>query len=127
MSLKNVIRNVLNIRTERALAPPGPKPAIGSSIVLNHLRIRLKYPITDVQWDWFTDQGWRTADMRKERRKYASVPDKILIKLITRDGAERDKLHQQLLSAKVNSEGQLVKRSSSKVNAHEGAKITSTQ
>ncbi len=98
MGLKNTIRNVLKIRKERAIAPPGPMPKIGSSVVRNRLRIRLKYPITDEQWGWFTAQGWRTVDMRSERREYTSVPDKIVVKLLERQGAERDALHTRLIN-----------------------------
>jgi len=97
MSLKNVIRNVLKIRKERAIDPPGPMPQIGSSIVRDRLRIRLKYPISNEQWDWFTARGWRAIDMRNNRREYTSVPDKILIKLLERQGAEREDLHQRLV------------------------------
>ncbi|MET3106268.1 hypothetical protein AAKU67_000749 [Oxalobacteraceae bacterium GrIS 2.11] len=96
MSLKNTIRNVLNIRTERALPPPGPKPQIGSSIVRERLRIRLKYHITTEQWNWFTGHGWRTVDMRNNRREYTAVPDKVLAKLLDLDGEAREALHQRL-------------------------------
>lgn len=97
MGLKNTIRNVLNIRKERSLAPVGPMPQIGSSVVRDRLRIRLKYPITSEQWDWFTAQGWRTVDMRTERREYTSVPDKIVLKLLEKQGADRDALHMRLV------------------------------
>jgi len=96
MSIKNTIRNVLNIRKERALPPAGPKPQIGSSIVRDRLRIRLKYHITTEQWDWFVSRGWRTVDMRTNRREYTNVPDKVLLKLLDLEGEEREVLHQRL-------------------------------
>jgi hypothetical protein len=96
MSLKNTIRNVLNIRKERQLPPPDLKPQIGSSIVRERLRIRLKYHITAEQWDWFTDHGWRVVDMRTNRREYTSVPDKVLVKLLDLEGEAREELHQRL-------------------------------
>jgi hypothetical protein len=96
MGLKNTIRNVLNIRKERVLAPPGPKPQIGSSIVRERLRIKLKYHITGEQWDWFVERGWRSVDMRTERREYMSVPDKVLVKLLDLEGEAREALHQRL-------------------------------
>ena len=101
MSLKNAIRNVLNIRKERELPPAGPMPTIGSSIVRDRLRIRLKYPINAEQWEFFTKRGWRTADMRKDRRRYMSVPDKILVKLLDRSGVERESLHNRLIEAEM--------------------------
>ncbi|PRC94642.1 hypothetical protein [Solimicrobium silvestre] len=96
--LKNKLRTVLRIRTERVLPPPGPQPKIGSSIVRDRLRIRLKYPVTSEQWEWFTAHGWRTVDMRTNRREYASVSDKVLVKLLHMNGVERDVLHLRLVN-----------------------------
>jgi hypothetical protein len=101
MSLKNVIRNVFNIRQEREIPAAGPMPPIGSNIVRARLRIRLKYPVTAEQWEFFSSHGWRTADMRKDRRRYMSVPDKILVKLLDRNGAERENLHERLIQAEM--------------------------
>ena len=97
MNILNKFRNVLNIRTTRKLPPKGPKPQVGSNIVFEKLRIRLKHPITDEQWQWFTKLGWRAINMRANRRSYICVPDKILIELIEADKVQRDVLHQQLV------------------------------
>ena len=99
MSLKNALRNLLNIRATRELLPPGPMPQIGSNIVREKLRIRLKYPISNEQWEWFTMQGWRTVDMRANRRRYACLPDYVLVKLLAATGLERDVLHERLVKA----------------------------
>ncbi|HXA46860.1 MAG TPA: hypothetical protein VNW52_04465, partial [Burkholderiaceae bacterium] len=80
--IKNTIRTLLGIRVERETLPPGPKPQIGSNIVRDRLRIRLKYPVSDEQWEWFTQKGWRTIEMRTNRRRYVNVPDKILLKML---------------------------------------------
>jgi len=109
MGLKNTIRNVFNIRKERALAPAGPKPQIGSSIVRERLRIKLKYHITDKQWDWFIERGWRSVDMRTERREYKSVPDKVLVKLLDVDGEAREILHQRLFRKSSSSKEQAMR------------------
>lgn len=111
MSLKNAIRNVLNIRKARELPPAGPMPTIGSSIVRERLRIRLKYPINAEQWEFFTKRGWRTADMRKDRRRYMSVPDKILVKLLDRSGVERESLHNRLIEAEMKKAAAARKKS----------------
>lgn len=98
MRLKNTIRTILKIRAERELPPAGEKPQVGSNIVLDRLRIRLKYPITDEQWKWFTNRGWRTVDMRTDRRRYTLVPDKGLTRLLAADGLEREVLHKKLVN-----------------------------
>jgi hypothetical protein len=97
MKLKNTLRTLLGIRVERAPLPPGPKPQIGSNIVREKLRIRLKYPVSDEQWEWFTEKGWRTIEMRTNRRRYVNVPDKLLLKFLNADIAERELLHRRLL------------------------------
>lgn len=97
MNLKDAIRTLMKVRAVRELPPPGPKPPVGSSIVRDGLRIRLKYPISSEQWEWFTLHGWRTIDMRANRRHYTCVPDKFLDKLLDVGELERDTLHQQLI------------------------------
>lgn len=98
MNVKNTLRTLLGIRVDRATLPPGPKPQIGSNIVRDKFRIRLKFPVSDDQWTWFTDKGWRTIDMRTNRRRYTCVPDKVLLKLLNSDDLEREVLHQRLIN-----------------------------
>ncbi|MBV8634559.1 MAG: hypothetical protein JO002_08730 [Burkholderiaceae bacterium] len=97
MQLKNAFRNLLKIRQERALPPAGPKPPVGSNIVLDRMRIRLKYPISDEQWNWLTAHGWRTVDMRSERRRYAVVPDKGVTRLLQAEGLGREVIHSKMI------------------------------
>ena len=113
MNVKDTLRTLLGIRVERGMSPPGPKPQIGSNIVRDTFRLRLKYPISDDQWDWLTGKGWRTVDMRTNRRRYTCVPDKVLIKLLNSNDLEREVLHQRLVNAAVKHSER--KKSSSKV------------
>lgn len=99
MNLKNALRNFLGIRTVRKLPPAGPLPPLGSNIVRGKVRIRLKYPVSNEQWKWFTDHGWRTIDMRTDRRRYVCLADKYLVKLLGADRGERDAVHQRLLES----------------------------
>ncbi len=97
MYIKNAFRNLLKIRKDRALPPSGPKPPVGSNIVLDRMRIRLKHPISDEQWSWLTEHGWRTVDMRSERRRYAMVPEKGVVRLLKADGLEREVIHRKMI------------------------------
>lgn len=97
MIIKNAFRNLLKIRKERALPPAGPKPPVGSNIVLDRMRIRLKHPISDEQWAWLTAHGWRTVDMRSERRRYATVPEKGVVRLLQAQGLEREVMHGKMI------------------------------
>jgi hypothetical protein len=101
--LKDKLRSIAGIRRERQLPPPGEKPPIGSNIVREKLRIRLKYPINDELWKFLTALGWRAIDMRHNNRRYTIVPDKVLLKLIKADNLERHVLHARLV--KVNKHG----------------------
>jgi len=114
MNVKDSLRTLLKIRVERATLPAGPKPQIGSNIVRDAFRIRLKFPISDEQWEWFIEKGWRTVDMRTNRRRYTCVPDKVLLKLLHSNDLEREVLHQRLINVAVKHSER--RKSSSKVS-----------
>jgi hypothetical protein len=97
MNLKNTLRTLFNIRTKRKPLVPDSKPQVGSKIVRGNIKLNLKYPISDEQWEWLTLQGWRTTNMRTDRRRYLSVPDKMVITLLNASEQERDGLHALLL------------------------------
>jgi hypothetical protein len=99
MNLKNYLRTLLKIRVTRELSPPGAMPPVGSNIVRDRIRIRLKYPVSNEQWEWFSKQGWRTVDMRTNRRRYTCVPDNVLVRLLNTKEPERSVLHQRLIKA----------------------------
>jgi hypothetical protein len=90
------------IRIERQVPPPGEKPTIGTSIVREKLRMRLKYPISDEMWKWLSAMGWRAIDMRINKRRYIVVPDKVLTKLIHATPEERHLLHARLIKTGSN-------------------------
>jgi hypothetical protein len=97
MFLKNTLRTLLKIRKDRTLPPAGPKPPVGSNIVLDRMRIRLKHPISDDQWSWLIEHGWRTVDMRTDRRRYALVPEKGVMRLLNAEGMEREVIHRKMI------------------------------
>ena len=97
MKLKDMLRTMLRIRNTRQLDAVCPKPPVGSNIVRDRLRIRLNHPIDDEAWEWFARMGWRTTDMRKDRRQYMNVPDRVLLNLIKANNLERQVLHISLM------------------------------
>ena len=99
MPVINTIRTLIGIRRPRRIAPAGPQPAMGSNIVNGRLRIRLKYPVTSEQWQWLSAKGWRTVDMRHDRRRYETVTDQNVLDLISVDTLdERETIHQMILA-----------------------------
>lgn len=97
MKLLDSIRTFFHIRTKRQLAPPGAMPQIGSSIVLDNLKIKLKHPINIEQWHWFSNLGWRTIDTRNERRRYTCLSDQVLMILLEADKKSREGLYQRFV------------------------------
>ncbi|MEN9864697.1 MAG: hypothetical protein RL748_287 [Pseudomonadota bacterium] len=98
MVVINTIRNMIGIRRPRRIAPAGPQPQLGSNVVNGHLRMRLKYPITNEQWHWLSQKGWRTVDMRHDRRHYLTVDDQSVLDLISVDTPEeRETIHSMIL------------------------------
>jgi hypothetical protein len=60
--LRDQLRTVFHVRRQRLLPPPGAKPAFGSTITLDRLKMQLFLPIDYEQWEWLTLRGWRTLD-----------------------------------------------------------------
>lgn len=99
MVIVDSLRTMMGIRRVRQLLPAGPLPPMGSNIVNGSLRIRLKYPVTQEQWRWLTLLGWRTIDMRHNRRRYYLVDDKSVRAMILAEGEdERAKIHQIIMA-----------------------------
>lgn len=95
--IKNSLRTIFRVRHDRELPPPGPKPAFGATVVYKRLKMQLIVPIDYEQWDWLTLKGWRTLDMRQNRRRYFRIPRKAVIRLLHAKPEEREDIHQQII------------------------------
>lgn len=100
MKLIDTIRSVLRIRVQRRAPPPGPLPQVGSSIVRDKLRIRIKHPIDAELWCWLSKKGWRKVDMRINRRNYTNVPDHVLDQLSDASETTREEVYQRFFTVK---------------------------
>ncbi len=99
MVMIDAIRTLMRIRRTRQLLPPGPQPAMGSNIVNGRKRMRLKYAVTGEQWQWLTLMGWRTVDMRQNRRHYDLVDDQRVLQLLSAETAhERSEIHAAIMN-----------------------------
>jgi hypothetical protein len=90
------LRTLVGIRRVRQVTPAREKPSVGSSIVRDQLRIRVKYAIDDEFWRWLASKGWRPMPLKNNRRRYKVVPERIFIKLLAADLAEREEVENQL-------------------------------
>ena len=105
MVMIDAIRTLMRIRRTRQLLPAGPQPAMGSSIVNGRKRMRLKYAVTGEQWHWLSQKGWRTVDMRQNRRHYELVDDQQVLQLLSAETtAERSEIHAAIMSDLYESE-----------------------
>lgn len=97
--LNDRVRTLIGIRKVRQLPVPRGKPALGTSIVLDNLRIRLVHPIDESFWQWLLSKGWRAMELHvhKNQRRYHLVPEKILVQMILATPAEREKIHSELI------------------------------
>lgn len=95
MNLLHSLRTLFNIRKQRQKLPVGSKPPIGSSLILNNVRLKIRVALDDEQWEWLTLMGWRRVDMRNNRRRYQLLSDVTLRKLL--DKTERDQAHAKIV------------------------------
>ncbi len=101
----DAIRTLMRIRRPRQLLPPGPQPAMGSNIVNGRKRMRLKYAVTGEQWQWLSQRGWRTVDMRQNRRRYDLVEDHRVLQLLSAESLEaRAEIHLAIMSERAELE-----------------------
>ncbi|MBC3933618.1 MULTISPECIES: hypothetical protein [Undibacterium] len=96
--IQDCLRSLFRIRQQRSLPPPGPKPAFGATIVNQQIKIQLFLPIDYEQWDWLTGHGWRTMDMRENRRRYFRVPRNAVQRMLSASKEEREHIHQRVIS-----------------------------
>jgi hypothetical protein len=98
--LRDQLRTVFHVRRQRLLPPPGAKPAFGSTITLDRLKMQLFLPIDYEQWEWLTLRGWRTLDSRQNRRRYYRVPRSAVTRLLHATPDEREFVHQRIVEHK---------------------------
>jgi hypothetical protein len=103
--LRDQLRTVFHVRRQRLLPPPGAKPAFGSTITLDRLKMQLFLPIDYEQWEWLTLRGWRTLDSRQNRRRYYRVPRSAVTRLLHATPDEREFVHQRIVEHKYDKKG----------------------
>ncbi len=93
------VRTLAGVRKVRQIPSAVDKPPIGTSVVRENLRLRLKYPIDDDFWQWLSSNGWRAMQQRNNRRRYIVVAEKTLIKLMKADLDLRNQIHDKMINA----------------------------
>lgn len=93
-------RTLAGVRKVRKIPTGGgEKPPVGTSVVRDRLRMRLKYPIDDAFWQWLSAKGWHPMQVRNNRRRYSVVAEKTLLKLMKADLDTREQIHARITKA----------------------------
>jgi hypothetical protein len=91
------VRTMTGVRKARQLSGSKDKPPVGTSIVREDLRMRIRYPIDDELWQWLLSMDWRAMPLSNNRRRYRLVAEKVVLKLFKADQAERHAMHNKLI------------------------------
>ena len=57
--VRDQVRTLLKIRSEREIPSEGSKPPFGAKLVCGDIRMTVRSGMTDQLWSWLLDQGWR--------------------------------------------------------------------
>lgn len=90
------LRTLARVRVRRHVEPAHGKPSLGSSIVKDRFRIRLKHPIDDELWLWLSKLGWRAMPVHNNRRRYTVISEHAFEKLVRADASLRPTIHARL-------------------------------
>lgn len=90
------LRTWARVRVRRQVDPIHGKPSLGSSIVKDRFRIRLKHPIDDELWAWLSKLGWRSMPVHNNRRRYTVVSERAFDKLVRADVSMRPMIYALL-------------------------------
>lgn len=81
-NVRDQVRNLLKIRRDRELPPPGMRPALGARVVCGDLRMRVQAGMSENLWRWLVALGWREVTFRPDRRRYRDIPHAYVTRLI---------------------------------------------
>lgn len=90
------LRTFARVRVHRQVEPSHGKPSLGSSIVKDRFRIRLKHPIDDELWLWLSKLGWRAMPVHNNRRRYTVISERAFEKLVRADVSMRPMIYALL-------------------------------
>jgi len=83
------LRNLLRIRTPRAIPARGPRPNAGARIFFENVRMTVQAGMSNELWRWLQAAGWREITYRPDRRRYCEVPSECVTELIDCAAEER--------------------------------------
>jgi hypothetical protein len=93
-SLRTRLRSLLGERIPRSLPRRSRKPRIGTYVVHveEGLRLVMQAGLSDEQWQWLMDRGWRVPVYHPDRRAYRDIPVSFVTRLIDSDYSHREQV-----------------------------------
>jgi hypothetical protein len=97
--MKDLFRTIFSIRKDRRPLPVGRTPQVGDSIVRGHLKMVIEQPVSRELWDWLVLSGWRSVNVKHDRRRYTELPPTTLQTLALANPQKRNAVHEQILDS----------------------------
>jgi hypothetical protein len=101
-SFRTRLRSLLGERIPRSVPRRSRKPRIGTYVVHveEGLRLVMQAGLSDEQWLWLMDRGWRVSPYHPDRRAYRDIPVSFVTRLIDADHEHREQvLFEAIMSA----------------------------
>jgi hypothetical protein len=101
-SFRTRLRSLLGEQIPRSLPRRSRKPRIGAYVVHveEGLRLVMQAGLSDEQWLWLMDRGWRVPPYHPDRRAYRDIPVSFVTRFIDADFAHREQiLFEAIMSA----------------------------
>ena len=90
--IRDQVRNLLHIRTEREVTTMRSKPRIGATIFRGEVRMTVQAGLSSDLWLWLAAQGWREPIVWPDRRRYRDVPASLVTRLFDAPAEDRMKV-----------------------------------
>jgi hypothetical protein len=93
-SFRTRLRSLLGEQISRSLPRRSRKPRIGTYVVHveEGLRLVMQAGLSDEQWQWLMDRGWRVPAYHPDRRAYRDIPVSFVTRWIDADAAHWDQV-----------------------------------
>ena len=97
--IRDKIRSLLNIRVARTDSGLGPRPRVGSRIVLGRKRMLVTCTATDELWSFMSLLGWREVRVPRDRRRYLDLPRGSFEQLTRAKAAQREARYKAVVTS----------------------------
>lgn len=98
INVRDRLRQVLGIRTPRALPRRGPRPSLGARVFRDDVRMTVQAGMNSELWAWLQREGWREITFRPDRRTYREIPSSWVTRLVDAAPEDRERVLAQAIA-----------------------------